>query len=85
MCLASYSQRLLMFDGSDGSFRNIKLRSRQPHCTVCGDKPSITQLVNYEQFCGASATDKVGIQALHTGNEDKCIQYLKVRPTLWAS
>ncbi|XP_071080310.1 adenylyltransferase and sulfurtransferase MOCS3-like [Haliotis cracherodii] len=54
----SSSQRLLLFDALDGMFRTIKLRPRQPKCPVCGDNPSITQLMDYEQFCGARATDK---------------------------
>ncbi|XP_046567076.1 sulfur carrier protein adenylyltransferase-like [Haliotis rubra] len=54
----SFSQRLLLFDALDGMFRTIKLRPRQPQCPVCGDNPSITQLIDYEQFCGARASDK---------------------------
>jgi adenylyltransferase/sulfurtransferase len=48
-----------MYDGLDGTFRTIRLRGRQPTCPVCGDNPTITQLIDYEQFCGAKATDKV--------------------------
>ena len=48
-----------MFDGLDGTFRSIKLRSRQTNCPVCGDNPTVTQLIDYEQFCGAKASDKV--------------------------
>ena len=58
---ASYSGRLLLFDGLEGSFRSIKLRGRQEKCCVCGDQPSITKLIDYEQFCGTKATDKVMI------------------------
>ncbi|KAG1682250.1 Adenylyltransferase and sulfurtransferase MOCS3 [Nymphon striatum] len=53
-----YTQRLLAFDGRFGTFRDIKLRPRQPNCVVCGDSPSVTDLIDYEQFCGASADDK---------------------------
>ena len=56
---ASYSQKLLMFDALEGMFRVIKLRPRQPHCAVCGDNPTITQLQDYELFCGSRADDKV--------------------------
>lgn len=52
------SQRLLMFDGLDGTFRNVKLRPSQTSCAVCGEKPSIDKLIDYEQFCGARASDK---------------------------
>ena len=50
-----------MYDGLDGMFRNIKLRGRQANCPVCGDNPSIKHLIDYEQFCGARASDKVGL------------------------
>ncbi|XP_054268273.1 adenylyltransferase and sulfurtransferase MOCS3 [Macrosteles quadrilineatus] len=52
------SSRLLLFDGEDCVFRNIKLRQKREDCAVCGKNPSIHQLVDYEQFCGAKANDK---------------------------
>ncbi|XP_022089073.1 adenylyltransferase and sulfurtransferase MOCS3-like [Acanthaster planci] len=55
---ASFSQKLLLVDALDGSLRTIKLRPRQPSCNICGTQPSVTRLVDYEAFCGASATDK---------------------------
>ncbi|XP_013404551.1 adenylyltransferase and sulfurtransferase MOCS3 [Lingula anatina] len=54
----TYSQRLLLFDGLEGTFRTIKLRPRQQSCVVCGDNPSVTKLIDYEQFCGSRANDK---------------------------
>ncbi|XP_053376323.1 adenylyltransferase and sulfurtransferase MOCS3-like [Mercenaria mercenaria] len=67
---SSYSQKLLMYDGLDGTFRTIRLRGRQPSCPVCGDTPTITELIDYEQFCGARATDKdKSIQVL--GKEER--------------
>lgn len=52
------SGKLLLFDGLAGSFRNIRLRSRDLNCAVCGDHPTIKELVNYETFCGVTASDK---------------------------
>lgn len=52
------SKKLLLFDGSDSKFRNISLRDRNPSCAVCGDQPSTTALIDYEQFCGSKANDK---------------------------
>lgn len=52
------SKRMLMFDGSNTTFRNIKLRDRNPSCAVCGDNPIITSPINYQQFCQANAHDK---------------------------
>ncbi|MCU0491782.1 MAG: molybdopterin-synthase adenylyltransferase MoeB [Chloroflexaceae bacterium] len=43
--------RLLLYDALAMSFRELKLR-RNPDCPVCGDHPTITELIDYEQFCG---------------------------------
>lgn len=49
-----------MFDGVTGSFREVKLRSRQNGCAVCGDNPKITELLeDYPAFCGSGYDDKV--------------------------
>jgi adenylyltransferase and sulfurtransferase len=52
------SCRLLLYDGESCSFRNIKLRPKNKNCEVCGESPTITELIDYEQFCGMAATDK---------------------------
>ena len=43
--------RLLLYDALQMSFREFKVR-RNPRCPMCGDQPTITQLIDYEQFCG---------------------------------
>ena len=43
--------RLLLFDGLKPEFRELKLR-RNPECAVCGDRPTQTELIDYERFCG---------------------------------
>ncbi|XP_062863486.1 adenylyltransferase and sulfurtransferase MOCS3 [Trichomycterus rosablanca] len=55
---SSFGQQLLMFDGQDGRFRSIKLRAKQAGCAVCGETPTVTELQDYESFCGSAATDK---------------------------
>uniref|UniRef100_G1PYJ4 Molybdenum cofactor synthesis 3 n=1 Tax=Myotis lucifugus TaxID=59463 RepID=G1PYJ4_MYOLU len=54
----SYSGSLLLFDALGGHFRCIRLRSRRPNCAACGERPTVTDLQDYEAFCGSSATDK---------------------------
>ncbi|XP_032950603.1 adenylyltransferase and sulfurtransferase MOCS3 [Rhinolophus ferrumequinum] len=54
----SYSGSLLLFDAFRGRFRCIQLRSRRPDCAACGERPTVTDLQDYEAFCGSSATDK---------------------------
>jgi len=43
--------RLLLYDALAMRFRELKLR-RNPECPVCGDNPSIHELIDYHQFCG---------------------------------
>lgn len=57
--LASFCQKMLLFDGQEGTFRTIKLRPKQPNCIVCGQRPEITELIDYQQFCGSRPDDKV--------------------------
>ncbi|MCS6840014.1 MAG: molybdopterin-synthase adenylyltransferase MoeB [Roseiflexaceae bacterium] len=45
--------RLLLYDALAMRFRELKLR-RNPDCPVCGDHPTVTQLIDYQQFCGIS-------------------------------
>ncbi len=43
--------RLLLFDAWRMRFREMKLR-KNPDCPMCGDQPTIKELIDYEQFCG---------------------------------
>ena len=48
--------RLTFFSAMDLEFRQFKLR-RDPGCPVCGDHPTITKPIDYEQFCGTPILD----------------------------
>jgi sulfur-carrier protein adenylyltransferase/sulfurtransferase len=43
--------RLLLYDAWNMRFRELKLR-RDPECPVCGDNPTVKELIDYDQFCG---------------------------------
>jgi adenylyltransferase/sulfurtransferase len=43
--------RLLLYDALGMKFRELKLR-RDKDCPVCGDRPTVTKLIDYQQFCG---------------------------------
>jgi sulfur-carrier protein adenylyltransferase/sulfurtransferase len=65
--------RLLLLDALSMEFRTMKLR-RDPACPVCGDHPTVTALIDYQQFCGipaatgataaAPAVPEIGVEAL---------------------
>src|ERR1017187_2763023 len=43
--------RLLLYDALAMRFRQLKLR-KNPECPVCGEHPTVTKLIDYQQFCG---------------------------------
>ncbi len=50
----SLAGRLLFIDSLGMEFRQVKVR-RDPFCPVCGDHPTITDLIDYHEFCGVPA------------------------------
>lgn len=48
--------RLLLYDALEMSFTTLKLR-KNPDCVICSDHPTITQLIDYDQFCGVLPHD----------------------------
>jgi sulfur-carrier protein adenylyltransferase/sulfurtransferase len=49
--------RLLLVDALGMKFRELKLR-KNPDCVVCGTHPTVTKLIDYEQFCGLRGQEK---------------------------
>src|SRR6476660_708816 len=50
----SLSGRLLLFDALSTEFSEVTLR-RDPNCPVCGDAPTITEYIDYVEFCAGNA------------------------------
>jgi adenylyltransferase/sulfurtransferase len=69
--------RLLLFNALDMKFRELKLR-RDPQCPVCGENPTIKELIDYEMFCGiapepeesAMHPDEVTVQDMKRALDD---------------
>lgn len=51
--------RLLLIDALSMEFRTVRIR-RNPECPLCGDNPSITELIDYELFCGVDPASALG-------------------------
>ena len=64
--------RLLLYNALKMEFREVKLR-RDPQCPVCGEAPTITELVDYNEFCGIGRGEE-GAQALG----DRCFERREV-------
>ena len=54
----SLAGRLLLVDALDMRFRELKLR-KNPECPVCGVNPTVTQLIDYQHFCGIAPEPKI--------------------------
>src|SRR5436309_4120601 len=69
--------RLLLFNALDMKFRELKLR-RDRQCPLCGENPTITELIDYEMFCGitpdpdtaAQNPDEVTVHAMQQALDD---------------
>ncbi len=48
--------RLLLYDALDMAFREMKVR-KNPKCPICGPNPTITALIDYDQFCGVRGAE----------------------------
>jgi len=52
--------RLVLFDALKMKFRELKLR-KNPDCPVCGENPTITELIDYQEFCGVTPQPEVSV------------------------
>ena len=65
-------------------FRELKLR-KDPDCPVCGDHPTVTELIDYEQFCGVAPAAPPGAETQTNGdgadnaNDEATVEQLKAR------
>jgi molybdopterin/thiamine biosynthesis adenylyltransferase/rhodanese-related sulfurtransferase len=66
--------RLLLIDALAMKFRELKLR-KNPECPACGKNPSITQLIDYEEFCGIRGEE----QAVQPTTSEMQVEELKRR------
>ena len=66
--------RFMIYDALRMKFRELKLR-RDPECPVCGDRPTVTQLIDYEQFCGIAPTSPASDDS--TSGDDVTVEELK--------
>src|SRR5579862_3140065 len=68
--------RLLLYDALQMTFREFKVR-RNPKCPMCGDQPTIKQLIDYEQFCNVRGAE-APVAAAAVGGETT-VEALKKR------
>jgi len=69
--------RLMLYNALDMKFREVKLRP-DPACPVCGENPTVTELIDYEMFCGiqpeeentSENPDEVSVQDMKNALDD---------------
>jgi adenylyltransferase/sulfurtransferase len=69
--------RLMLYDALQMSFQEFKIR-RNLKCPLCGDRPTITQLIDYDQFCGVRGQEAAAPPATDSGG-DMTVEELKQR------
>ena len=79
--------RLMLYDALGMGFREMKLR-KDPDCPVCGENPTVTELIDYQEFCGipqAAAAEQenkvpeISVQELKAKMDNGGVQVLDVR------
>jgi adenylyltransferase/sulfurtransferase len=50
--------RLTIYDALEMSYRTVKVR-KDPECAICGKNPTVTELIDYEEFCGTISDEAV--------------------------
>jgi molybdopterin/thiamine biosynthesis adenylyltransferase/rhodanese-related sulfurtransferase len=69
--------RLLLYDALQMSFQEFKIR-RNPKCPLCGDNPTIKQLIDYDQFCGIRGQEAAA-PAAAVADGETTVEELKAR------
>jgi molybdopterin/thiamine biosynthesis adenylyltransferase/rhodanese-related sulfurtransferase len=74
--------RLLVYDAMRMTFRELKV-PKDPECPVCGTKPTVRELIDYEEFCGMKAAEAPVAEPALAGDADVSpvitVQELKAR------
>src|SRR5207245_2072838 len=55
--------RLVVYDALEMTYRQIRVR-KDPNCAVCGENPTVTELIDYEDFCGAGSATRCTSRAV---------------------
>lgn len=65
----------LIFSGmSNPMFRTMRLRQKKKDCAICGENPTIHELIDYVQFCNGAADDKTVDESILKADERVTVQ-----------
>jgi molybdopterin/thiamine biosynthesis adenylyltransferase/rhodanese-related sulfurtransferase len=72
--------RLQIYDALEMSWRQLKIR-KDPNCAICGENPTVTELIDYDAFCGELTDEAADAVAGHTMNVAQLNEWLAARET----
>jgi adenylyltransferase/sulfurtransferase len=70
--------RLMIYDALEMEYRKLKVR-KDPGCALCGENPTVTELIDYETFCGAISEEAADAAVDATISVNTLEQWLKER------
>ena len=70
--------KLMIYDALEMEYRKLGVR-KDPNCAICGDNPTVTELIDYETFCGAISTEAADAAAGSTISVSQLEHMLKER------
>ncbi|HEY0889894.1 MAG TPA: adenylyltransferase/sulfurtransferase MoeZ [Nocardioides sp.] len=70
--------KLMIYDALEMSYRKLKVR-KDPNCALCGENPTVTELIDYESFCGAVSEEAADAAAGATISVTQLEHMLKER------
>ena len=70
--------KLMIYDALEMEYRKLGVR-KDPNCAVCGDNPTVTELIDYETFCGAISDEAADAAADSTISVTTLEHWLKER------
>ena len=73
--------RLLLYNALDMKFRELKLL-KDPNCPICGENPTVTELIDYQEFCGIPQAAAAEAEAAEGANGDSEISPVEVKAML---
>jgi adenylyltransferase/sulfurtransferase len=70
--------KLMIYDALEMEYRKLRVR-RDPNCALCGDNPTVTELIDYESFCGAVSEEAADAAAGSTISVHQLKQWIDDR------
>ncbi|HJR39989.1 MAG TPA: adenylyltransferase/sulfurtransferase MoeZ [Nocardioidaceae bacterium] len=70
--------KLMIYDALEMEYRKLAVR-KDPNCAICGENPTVTELIDYDAFCGAISEEAADAAAESTISVSQLEQMLKER------